>query len=165
MSEDFDLEFVPGTEAGEFDDQYVSETEDMLRLKFEPDYLAFLEKHNGGVPKKQIFPLGDDEKVVERFLSFVPDYEDNEEFGYYDVAVVWSQISDRLNEYLIPFAIVYAGDFLCFDYEGGGEQAKIVLWNHDYSREMKPYTIPVADNFRQFLSMLYADDEDGNSDE
>lgn len=163
MSEDFDLEFLPGTEAGEFDDQYIKETEDMLRLKFEPDYLAFLEKHNGGVPKKQFFPLDDNVKVVERFLSFVPDYEDNEEFGYYDVAVVWSQISDRLNEYLIPFAIIYPGDFLCFDYEGGGEQAKIVLWDHDLSEELKPYTIPVADNFRQFLSML-TDDEEGGKD-
>lgn len=154
-----DLEFEPGTEGGDFDDEYVKETEEMLELEFDPDFIAFLKKHNGGVPNKQYFTLDDNEKVVERFLNLFPDYEENEEFGQYDIGVIWSAIEDRLNEYQVPFAIVYPGDFLCFDHEGEGKP-KVVLWDHDLSEEDDPYTIPVADNFTQFLSMLTAEGED-----
>jgi hypothetical protein len=160
MSEEFDLEFEPGTEAGEFTDEYVKETEEMIELEFEPDFLAFLKKHNGGVPLKPYFKLDENVKVVEGFLSLVPDYANDDEFGGYDIGVIWSQIEDRLNEYLVPFAAVFAGDFLCFDYEDEGDKPKVVLWNHDLSEEDEPHLTHVADNFRQFLSML-TDNEEG----
>ncbi|HVE57388.1 MAG TPA: SMI1/KNR4 family protein [Pyrinomonadaceae bacterium] len=159
MSEDLQLEFEPGTEAGEFDDEYVKETEEMLELEFTPEFIAFLKQHNGGIPKKRYFKLDDDVKVVEVFLNLFPDYEDDPKFGQFDIGVVWSEIEDRLNEYLIPFAAVYPGDFLCFDYEDN-DPPKIVLWDHNRSLEDEPVTYPVTDNFKQFLALL-TDDEDG----
>lgn len=159
MSEDVQLEFEPGTEAGEFDDEYVKETEEMLELDFTPEFIAFLKEHNGGVSKKRYFKLDDDVKVVEVFLNLFPDYEDDPKFGQFDIGVVWSEIEDRLNEYLIPFAAVYPGDFLCFDYEDN-DPPKIVLWDHNRSLEDEPVTYPVTDNFKQFLALL-TDDEDG----
>jgi hypothetical protein len=159
MSDDLKLEFEPGTDAGEFDDEYVKDTEEMLAHDFTPDFLKFLKEHNGGVPKKPYFKLDEDVKVVEFFLNLCPDYEDRPEFGQSDIGVVWSQIEDRLNDYLIPFAAVYPGDFLCFDYENN-DPPKIVLWDHNRSLEDKPVTYPVTDNFKQFLALL-TDDEDG----
>jgi hypothetical protein len=157
MSEDVELKFDPETEAGEFDDQYVKDTEEMLALDFTPDFLKFLKKHNGGISDKQYFKLDDDVKVVERFLCLCPDYEERPEFGQFDIGVVWSQIEDRLNDYLIPFAAVFTGDFLCFDYENN-DPPKIVVWDHDLSEEDEPVTYPVADDFKQFLTMLTDDD-------
>lgn len=159
MSEDLKLEFEPGTDAGEFSDEYVADTEEMLMLDFTPDFIAFLHEHNGGIPKKQYFPLDEDVKVVERFLCMCPDYEDRPEFGQFDIGVVWSQIEDRLNDYLVPFAAVYPGDFLCFDHEEDEKNPKVVLWDHNRSLEDEPFTYAVADNFRTFLSMLT--DEEG----
>jgi SMI1-KNR4 cell-wall len=154
MSEDFTFE--EGTVAGAFTDSYVADTENMTGLDFTPDFLAFLKRYNGGTPKKRFFTLDKDLKVLEFFLCLEPDYSESD-FGGTDIGVVWSQIEDRLNDYLVPFASVFAGDFLCFDYEDNDEP-KIVLWNHDLSDEGEPVTEPVADSFEEFLSMLTDDD-------
>ncbi len=156
MNQEFNIEFEPHTVAGKFTDEYVSAVEEMTELEFTEDFMDFLNRHNGGTPKKQFFPLDKNVKVLQFFLCLEPNYKESD-FGETDIAVVWSQIGDRLNDYLIPFAAVFAGDFLCFDYEDNDEP-KIVLWNHDLSEEGEPVTEPVADNFEEFLLMLTDDD-------
>ncbi len=146
------LEFEPKTSAGKFTDRYVAETEEMLELSFTPSFLAFLKANNGGVPKTRYFKLGRNEKVIDFFLSLVPKYETHP-MGEQDIGVVWSQIEDRLNSYLVPFAAVYPGDFLCFDYKRG-TNPRVVLWDHERSDEDDPHTTPVADSFAEFLGLL-----------
>jgi hypothetical protein len=154
MSEKIDLEFEPGTDCGKLDAEYVDAKEEMIGWEFPPEFLEFLKTQNGGIPKKKYFPLDGNTKVLERFLCLDADYEESET-GDYDIGVVWSDILDRLNDYLVPFAAVFAGDFLCFDYEDEeSETVKIVLWNHDLSEDDDPHTTFVADGFKQFLSML-----------
>lgn len=148
------LEFEPGTIAGPPSTAYVKKKERMLGNPFDPAFLAFLQEHNGGVPKQRLFKVGRNEKVLERFLCLLPDYEDNA-LGDYDIGVVWSDIEDRLSDFLVPFAAVFAGDFLCFDHEDANPP-RVVLWNHDLSEEDEPSTVPVADSFEAFLGMLYA---------
>jgi SMI1-KNR4 cell-wall len=147
------LKFDPQTDAGSLDKQYCSETEEMLALKFTADFVAFLNRQNGGIPAKQFFKVGRKVKVVERFLCLYKDYEDRPEFGQFDIGVVWSQIEERLNDHLLPFAVVFSGDFLCFDYEDS-EIPKIVLWDHDLSDTDEPVTTLVSDDFEEFLSLL-----------
>jgi hypothetical protein len=156
MAEELKIEMEPGTDAGELDEAYIDETEDLMELEFTPEFLEFLENHNGGVPKKQYFKLGDNTKIVERFLCIYADVQKNPEFGQFDIGVVWTQIGDRLSEFQMPFAAVYPGDFLCFDFEPADEPT-IVLWVHDLSYEDHPVTTPVADTFEQFLGMLTDD--------
>jgi hypothetical protein len=67
--------------------------------------------------------------------------------------VAWPMISDRLNIYLLPFAAVANGDFLCFDYENELPPS-VVLWVQELSEEDAPYTEPVADTFSDFLCSL-----------
>ena len=157
MAEEFKIEMFDGTDAGKLDENYIDKTEDMMELEFTPEYLTFLENHNGGVPKKRYFKLGNNVKVVEQFLCIFAKYKEDERFGQFDIGVVWSQIEDRLSEFHLPFAAVYPGDFLLFDYEPADEPT-IVLWIHDQSGEGNPVTIPVADTFEKFLSMLTDDD-------
>ncbi|HEY0459050.1 MAG TPA: SMI1/KNR4 family protein [Pyrinomonadaceae bacterium] len=152
MSDLTNLEFVNEQDAGAFDDDFVRRTENMIGLEFEPSFLEFTKRHNGGTPKKKYFKMGERTKVLETFLGFVPDYKTSP-YGGLDIGVVWSQIDDRLNEYLVPFAAVYAGDFLCFDYEDG-KPPKVVLWIHELSEEEEPVTEPIAASFEQFLKML-----------
>ncbi len=154
MSEKFELEFEPGTDAGKLDADYVKAKEEMIGWEFPPEFIEFLKVQNGGVPKKKYFRIGDKTKVLERFLCLAADYETNK-FGDYDIGVVWSDILDRLNDYLVPFAAVFAGDFLCFDYEDEeSETVKIVLWNHELSDYDEPQTTFVANGFNELLRML-----------
>lgn len=145
------LQFSPKVDAGEFDENYVAETEKMLGHKLPPDFLALLKRHNGGVAKRKFFRLGNNIKVLDQFLALVPDYK-NSPYGDLDIGVVWSNIEDRLTDELVPFAMIYPGDYLCFDYSSA--PPKVVLWIHDRSAENAPALAPVADNFGRFLSML-----------
>jgi hypothetical protein len=159
MSEEYKIEMEPETSAGELSDKHVDATENMMELEFTDEFLAFLENHNGGVPVRRYFRLGANVKIVEQFLCLVENYRDDEYFGQFDIGVVWSQIEDRLSEFHLPFAAVYPGDFLCFDFEEFDDPT-VVLWVHDRSGEDEPFTEPVAANFKEFLSML--SDNDGS---
>jgi hypothetical protein len=156
MDEELKIEMLSGTVAGKPDDDYIDETEDMMELEFTLEFLEFLENHNGGVPVRKYFKLGSNTKVVQRFLCIYADFQDNSEFGQTDIGVIWTQIENRLSEFQMPFALVYPGDFLCFDFEPADEPT-IVLWIHDESYEGHPVTLPVADTFKQFLGMLTDD--------
>jgi hypothetical protein len=65
---------------------------------------------------------------------------------------VWSQIEGRLNDYLCPFAALFAGDFLCFEYG----DSDTVLWDHEKSEEDSPVVIEVAPDFISFLKLLHS---------
>ena len=60
---------------------------------------------------------------------------------------------DRMGPYLMPFAELFAGDLLCFDYENEGEP-KVVLWFHELSRPGEPYVELVSNSFDEFLFKL-----------
>lgn len=143
----------PKTRGGKVDRRSLRRTEDMLQLEVTDEFLDFLDRHNGGVPATPNFKLGRNVKVVERFLSLVKDSKTNP-LGQVDLGVVWSQIEDRLDEFLMPFAAVFPGDFLCFDFTKSDEPT-VVLWVHDQSDEGAPHTVRVAKNFRAFIGMLF----------
>mgnify|MGYP002624264043 CR=1 FL=1 len=60
-----------------------------------------------------------------------------------------------MGEFLMPFADLFAGDMLCFDFSKPG-RPKIVVWLHEKSPpDEPPETEFVAENFDEFLAMLY----------
>ncbi|PXX46787.1 SMI1/KNR4 family protein [Undibacterium pigrum] len=148
------IKFEIGSIGRPFSDDYVMEVESEIGIKFPLAYIDFMKHANGGKPIKQFFSIGSNEKVIERFLSFVEDYK-NDELGLYDIEVVWSQIEDRLEEGVCPFAALFAGDFLCFDFQKGGVPS-IVLWNHDAAARGNPCYQHVANSFDEFLTSLKA---------
>jgi len=123
---------------------------DLPNFKFDEDYLADVIEYNGARPITRCILLPSGEKIsIERFLN----YSDLKRIS--DVAlrsfnanVVWSAIEDRLNIYLLPFAALSGGDFLCFDYEAGFPP-QIVYWRHDLSEEGSPSIEFVANSFRE----------------
>jgi len=153
MSELAHIDFLPNTVGEAPDDAELQETEDLLGRPLEPSYVEFLRRSNGGAPVQRYFSLGKNVKVVERFLCVVPRTPENEALAEYNVGAVWSQIVDRLMGQ-VPFAAIFPGDFLCFDYNQGEPPLPVVWWNHDKSREDKPDLTPVAASFAEFLKLL-----------
>lgn len=127
MPERLTIPLRPKTRAGKVDRRYASRTEDMMQLEFTDEFLDF--------------------------LDLVKDSKTNP-LGQLDIGVVWSSIEDRLDEFLLPFAAVFPGDFLCFDFTKSDEPT-VVLWVHDKSDEGAPHTVRVAKNFRAFVGMLF----------
>lgn len=153
------LEFDPRSCAGPVGHKEIAYTERAYEFHFDPTYIRLLEQCNGGVPKKRCFPVPGNIKVIERFLCMIDGVRADERHGRNDMGVVTTQIEARLNEYMVPFAALFAGDYLCFDAEDS-DPPKIVVWDHERSRAGSPVTLPVADDFSAFLALLYADPED-----
>ncbi len=161
MKHEVDLKYYPDSYVGPLDMKEVTDwehyfaTHEQPQIKFDPAYLRHLSKFHGGVPNKRLF-LTDKgtEKVINRFLNFLDPVLLTDSVGG-----TWSDIFDRLSDNLMPFADLASGDFLCFDYEKGG-RPQIVVWFHELSPPSSPYTEFVANNFDEFLEMLYEDPDD-----
>lgn len=146
-------------------DKLIAETEDYLSVKFPKDFISFLKKHNGAVPNEKEFDFRGHGYCVETFLNILEDYKSTP-YGWYDMTVVATQLEDRLvTEFsddlygveIVPFAALFAGDFVCFDYRDGqdNENPPVCIFYHEESYDMNPYVLRLADNFSEFLEMLY----------
>jgi hypothetical protein len=138
----------------------VKATEDYFRVEFPASFREFLERWNGATPKKRFFVTSEGiERRIERFLPLLERPADAGDDGWYDITVVHTQIEERvvrnpevLGSDLVPIAELFAGDFVCLDFAGGG--AAVVVWDHEQSEEFAPVVVPVAKDFESFLAML-----------
>ena len=153
-----DIEFEPQGCAGSVGYKELAYTERAYEFHFAPVYVRMLERCNGGVPSKMYFPVPGNIKVIERFLCVIDDIRADERHGRNDMGVVTPEVENRMSDAMVPFAALFAGDYLCFDAEDS-DPPKIVVWDHERSRAGSPVTLPVAANFSNFLTLLYADPE------
>lgn len=129
---------------------------DVPDFAFDPAYLVQVEHFNGGVPENKYFKTRSGRCLpIDRFLN----YSDtgllaDRTLKNLNANVVWSMIEDRLGIYLLPFAILPSGDFLCFDYGRGGARPGVVLWSHELSTDGHPSTSDVAESFEEFVGGL-----------
>jgi len=142
------------------DDEVISSFEEYCRVELPKEYKEFLKVNNGAIPQTNIFNYGGREYLIERFLCLLESAESEETFGWYDLEVVLSQIDTRLTDdenlvgaNIIPFAALFAGDFVCLDLRDN-KKPSILVWFHEESDDLKPVTIKVAENFVEFLKML-----------
>ncbi len=128
---------------------------DLPEFEFDPDYVQHVRRFNGGKPVEKYFKTKAGKCLpIDRFLNYGDlDLLSDRPLKDLNVNVVWSWISDRLNIYLLPFAAVANGDFLCFNYEGEFPPS-VVLWVQELSEEDEPHIEPVADTFQMFLDGL-----------
>lgn len=126
-------------------------------------FAKMLLETNGGVPVENTFKMSDGRvRLIERFLSLIEGRASAAVAGWYDIDVVISQLLGRLTEDpdstvsgLVPFATLFAGDLLCFDYRTG-PMPKVVVWDHEASEELAPVVTEVATSFDEFIPMLKA---------
>ena len=154
MAYDFpNIEYAEGSFCGPFSSEQVAKVERMADLAVPESFIQYCQSRNGGIPISASLQVGEDTTAIEKFLCFIDDYRSDPSKGMFDVGVVWSQIEDRLNEYLLPFAALFAGDYLCFDTSSETGEA-VVFWDHERSQVDEPVTVPIADTFIEFLEKL-----------
>jgi SMI1/KNR4 family protein SUKH-1 len=148
-----ELAFPPGTSAGPLDPDWCLKVEERIGRPFDTDFLAFLFEQNGGPPAARLLTVAGKAKVLERFLCLV-DPQANPAEAIYDVGAVWAMLKGRLQPTLVPFAVLFPGDFLCFDYAAPGPPA-VVWWKHEAPAGAGPAApVPVAPDFPGLLAML-----------
>ena len=149
------LEFAAGTSAGPLDPARVLAVEQLVGHPFDEACLELLLEQNGGPARARLLEVEGRVKVVERFLCLV-DPRENPRDAIYDVGAVWSMLKGRLDAALVPFAVLFPGDFLCFDYSA--TPPAVVWWKHEApAGASAPPTVPVAPSFLAFLGMLRRD--------
>jgi hypothetical protein len=131
------------------------------RVKLPDDYKEFIKKENGIIPSKRYFHFGNNEKVIDRFLAILAISGEKAEEAY-DIGVVSTQLEgrivfdeDNVGMQLIPIAALYGGDFLCLNYVEDPDNPNICIWYHEESYELEPAIEFLANNFTEFLAMLY----------
>ncbi len=142
-------------------DALLHEREVAWRVKLPDDYKEFIKKENGIMPSKRYFHFGNNEKVIDRFLAILAISGEKTEEAY-DIGVVSTQLEgrivfdeDNVGMQLIPIAALYGGDFLCLNYVEDPDNPNICIWYHEESYELEPAIEFLANNFTEFLAMLY----------
>ena len=141
-------------------DALLQEREVAWKVQLPDDYKEFIKNENGLIPSKRYFHVGNNEKVIDRFLAILAiSGEKSEEV--YDIGVVSTQLEGRIvfdEDYigmqLIPIAALFGGDFVCLNYVEDSENPSICIWYHEESYELEPAVEFVANNFAEFLDML-----------
>lgn len=156
-----DLHYDESTLLQPLDMNEVHRVEDWLRrsgemiIPFDHEYLEHLTRFHGGVPALRVFDTqSGQDHLIERFYNFSV-VERPDPLVDFKVFTVWSQIDDRLGPYLLPFAELFGGDILCFDYTNGFPPS-VVVWLHDQSEPDTPVTDFVAETFNSLLELLRA---------
>lgn len=161
MAEVPEMSFQEGTLVEPFDKAELSAFSNWLKrsgysaIKFDPYYIKFLQKYHGGSPLRRYFEAMNGEgHVLVRFLNYLPSDSRNS-LKQYNAESIWSLTSDRMGMFLIPFAELFAGDYLCFDHSEAGKP-RVAVWYHERSKpECNPVTDPVDDSFEEFLTKLH----------
>lgn len=142
-------------------DALLHEREVAWRVKLPDDYKEFIKNENGLIPSKRYFHFRHNEKVIDRFLAILAVSGEKAEEAY-DIGVVSTQLEGRIvfdedsvGMKLIPIAALFGGDFLCLNYVEDPKHPSICIWYHEESYELEPAIEFLANNFTDFLAMLY----------
>ena len=142
-------------------DALLQEREVAWRVKLPDDYKEFIMRKNGFRLSKNLYSVTNRSFLIERFLCILENTKDNP-LGTYDIDVVMSQLDERLFVHedilgfeLIPIAALFGGDFVCLNYVEDSEKPSICIWYHEESYELEPAIEFLANNFTEFLAMLY----------
>jgi hypothetical protein len=158
------IDYVPGSSVGSFDPVACKRFEKWLQtgypnIVFDSDYIQHIQSTNGGIPVQNLFMTSrGHERLIERVMHFkdLPAEHPLDADGV-EVAHTLVGMSEAFDDQLIPFASLFAGDLLCFDFRNldAGNKPPVVVWLHEESDIDNPATDYVAPSFREFVKMLY----------
>ena len=133
-----------------------SRSSDYPHMIYDQEYLSFIQRNHGGVPKLQWFKT-DTGRVsrLGRFINYGGPYteptQDDRNFPGLDIRARWSigaletiaNIADGCGAFLVPFGLLYTGkhspdesgttyiNLLCFDYSKSDADApEVVYWDN-----------------------------------
>ena len=127
--------------------EMVGEIEKYFGIKFPKDYIECILANDGGHPSRNVFFVNDKEESINNLLTVT----DNKYSGIINVA---QQVSDRLEDKIIPFGRDAGGNLICFDYRNNMPPS-VVFWDHEKAfLETDNAIVKIADTFTQFLNNL-----------
>lgn len=142
-------------------EELINKEEQYWNVKIPDDYRNFISKNNGCVPIENTFVFEKYRYVIERFLCILEDTK-NHKMGMYDIDVNLTMLDARLitdedlvGAELVPIAALFGGDFVCLDYYEDRENPQIAIWYNDESEDLHPSTNTIANNFEEFINMLF----------
>jgi hypothetical protein len=155
------MDFQQGTALIPPTDELVQWFETTYRVKLPNDYVAALQAGNGAVPSRKEFRQGTRERMIERMLCLIPEPQNDQTNGWYDLTVIVTQLDTRLIDdenlvgmNVIPIAALFAGDFVCLDFRRDPESPTVAVWDHERSRDLHPVLEPIAPSFTVFDNLL-----------
>lgn len=141
-------------------EERIESFEDYCGIELPAEFKDFLRNSNGAIPIINVFSHNGREYLVERFLCLIEEPQSDDVNGWYDIEVILSQIDTRLTDdedlvgaNVIPFASLFAGDFVCLDFRNG-KTPSVLVWFHDESEDFNPVTVEVAKSINEFFNML-----------
>jgi hypothetical protein len=155
------MDFQQGTTLAPPTDDLIQWFETTYRIRLPSDYVATLKSGNGAIPIRKEFRQGKRERMIERMLCLIPEPQNDQVNGWYDLTSVLSQLDARLIDdpnlvgmNVIPIAVLFAGDFLCLDFRSNPESPVVAVWDHEQSRDLHPVFERVAPSFTALDNML-----------
>lgn len=130
---------------------------------FPKEYKDIVSKYNGAfIVNKNVFKFYS--RLVKREVEygsgmFLP-------YGYIEnvtetMEIKWKHPPEGFTPGLVMFSSLGNGDALCFDYrEVSSDNPPIVVWHHEGSLGEDSEISLIADNFGEFLGILYEEDDD-----
>jgi SMI1-KNR4 cell-wall len=156
----------PGSALPPPGDAIVAHFEKVHRVRLPESFVHLLRVANGAVPLRPRVESSQRQRHIERFLCLLDDLE--RPHAAYDIGVVLTQLDGRLGDdeeeigsSIIPFAVLFAGDFLCLDYRDDPDAPNVCIWFHEESTEFHPVVETIAPSFDAFLAMMH-DRADGD---
>lgn len=149
------IEYHPNSFAASFDDEELDSiwdhlswddlADDFAPPTIDASYLNYIREFHGGKPITT-YAGG---HHIDRFLNFANPFAATELDRIFNINVTRQRIDDRLDDFVLPFAALAHGNYLCFNYNIL-PRPTVVFWYHE-----RPETLDlVAGNFDEMLSSL-----------
>lgn len=133
------------------EEKVIHEVEEILKIKFPPDFVECAMKYHGGHPTKSHFSYNDPDLGLVGdglgvLLSFDPDDKYNKLLDHNLTP------PEFFPEELIIFGEDGGGNCICFDYRNDKEFPSVVFWVHDAFEGENIFFL--ANSFSEFLDLL-----------
>jgi len=139
-------------------DNRLNEFQLFHQVRLPMDFIDLIKYANGAEIENLSVDINGQERLVERFLCILDDLDGDSGQSQYEIGVVIAQIEDRLTDdeelvgtKIIPFALLFGGDFLCLDFRSNSVDPSVIIWDHEESDELSPITYFIANSISTLL--------------
>lgn len=140
--------------------QLINSLEKFWRVKLPKDYKEFLQKYNGVTPITNVFSFNGRKYLIDCFLCLLEKPAMDDVNGDYDIRVVLSPKSTRMNDdgeifgtEVLPIAKLAGDDYICLDYRKK-RKVTVAIWYGGESDDFRPVLRKIANSFSDFLNMI-----------
>jgi len=140
-----------------FDEKDIARFEKKAGIVFLDSYKKDVLRTRAGSPRPNFFSYkkfnGNEVGQIVKFMSF----SDREK---YNMAEFYEFSRTFLPKQVVPIALCFPEDTICFEYLEGKREPRVVLWRVEYDERKEEEVdvfYPVADSYEDFLSRLHFD--------